>query len=335
MNKNHTPKIIIILFAIFSMVLLTACGTDAEAKVPTVLIVNPLGATLQDFVDGFIEGMAEAGYTDGETVHYVYSEVPEAPAPPAVEATITTALANQKPAMVVCVSTLACTITQPLLVADNIPLLFMGVTDPISTGLVTDFTETEAATGIASAARNAANEGRAFEWLLQVAPDTRKVYIPHNPTDPATSVKISTIQGVADAMDVELVIFEVAEEADLDAALQAIPDDADAIITVSERIFTVPFMTALNAIAIERNLPHLSFSINYGQMMSYSPDTKAIGTQAAVLGGRILDGTPVSDLPVEVPEFKLYINLPTVDAMGFTIDSQILRQAVVVRAGEE
>lgn len=337
MNIRRVIDLLVIIPLVVVSFLLSACASNPEEdEISTVVIINPLGPLLQQFVTGFSEGMVEAGYIDGQTVSYIYSETPENMSPPAIEASIDAVLRdNSDIDLVVCISTSACVVAKSILENTQIPLLFMGVTDPIGTGLISDFTEIDQTTGIASAARNAANEGRSFEWLIQIAPAVEEVFIPHDPDDAASSTKLEVVQNVANNLGITLIIFEVKEEADLDAALNAIPEETDAVVTFSESIFTVPFMTALNDIAIERNLPHLSFSTQYGQMISYAPDTHAIGKQAAVLGARILDGTPVAELPVEIPEFKLYINLATADAMRFEISDQILRQAVVIRSGEE
>jgi putative ABC transport system substrate-binding protein len=62
-------------------------------------------------------------------------------------------------------------------------------------------------------------------------------------------------------------------------------------------------------------------------MVSYGQKTFGTGEQAARLAQRILEGVPPSELPVEVSEFYLGVNLRTARAIGIRIADDILLQA--------
>jgi putative tryptophan/tyrosine transport system substrate-binding protein len=244
-----------------------------------------------------------------------------------------TGLAEQHPDVILCVTTSACVLTKEITTGKNIPVVFVAVTDPIQAGLVADFTETgEYITGVASTPKNAVSEGRGLEWLLEIAPDIKRIYIPHNPDELASSRRLAVVQEVATGLDIEIVTTDVRTEEEVLAAFTNIPADADAVITFAEGVFTPPAMAELTQATIERKVPQLSFSVDYGQLIAYRPNEVEIGAVGAHLTDRILKGTKASDLPVETPEFHLNINLDTAEAIHLTIEDYILRQAVIVRS---
>ncbi|MBN1873098.1 MAG: hypothetical protein JXA33_02635 [Anaerolineae bacterium] len=63
---------------------------------------------------------------------------------------------------------------------------------------------------------------------------------------------------------------------------------------------------------------------------AYSFDPTAAGKQTARLADQILQGVKPSDLPVEMTEFGLVINLKTANAIGLNIPDTILRRANTV-----
>ncbi|MBY0431303.1 MAG: hypothetical protein K2Q10_08905, partial [Rhodospirillales bacterium] len=56
-------------------------------------------------------------------------------------------------------------------------------------------------------------------------------------------------------------------------------------------------------------------------------ELQEIGRQAARLAVQVLNGIPPADLPVEVAEPHLAINLATAEAMGLRLSDEVLRQA--------
>lgn len=306
--------------------------TEAEPKTYTVGYFNPISGISGGVDTNLAElktRMTAAGYTEGENITYVVAETPASQEPEALLAVLQPVI-DQQPDVLICASTGGCTVAKNA--TQTIPIVFMLVADPISAGLVEDFSKPgENITGVASAPKGLVNEGRGLEWLLQVAPDTKRILIPHNPQDMAAGRRLEVTQATAAEFGVETVVYDINTPEDLNTLLAEFPEDVDAVITYSERTFTVDFMTGLTALLIERQLPHLSFSTNFGQLMSYAPSSGSgsITEQVVNLTQRILGGAKTTDLPVETPEYNLVIHLPTLEAMGLEIPDDILRQAVI------
>jgi ABC-type uncharacterized transport system substrate-binding protein len=68
-------------------------------------------------------------------------------------------------------------------------------------------------------------------------------------------------------------------------------------------------------------------SLQVGALMVYGIRHEATAKQAARLADRILSGIAPADLPVEIAESFLAINLKTADIIELTISDEVLRQA--------
>jgi putative ABC transport system substrate-binding protein len=94
--------------------------------------------------------------------------------------------------------------------------------------------------------------------------------------------------------------------------------------------------TRIAQLALHERLP-VSFTtlgrsaVEAGGLMSYGPELTSRFKRAAVFVDKILKGAKPADLPVEQPmQFELVLNLKTAQALGITIPSHILFQAVAV-----
>jgi putative ABC transport system substrate-binding protein len=321
--KRYPGFAALILSGILLAVLLTACSA-AGSKSMTVGIYDPFG--VEEPVKGFKDGLAELGYIENENIKYIDASQPAGFDPAALEASARE-LVDAKVDLIYCVSTSACVVAKKAAAGTDIAIVFVAVADPISTGLVADFAAPGSnVTGIASAAKNSANEGVRLEWLIKATGATR-VFIPYGSTDPATLAKLAAVQEAAGKLGVELVLYEIKTPEDATAMLGNLPEDIDALFTFSERIFTVPMLQELANAAIARQLPYSAPGTEYGALMSYAPKLGFMGKQSARLADQIFKGVKPAELPVETPEFFLVVSIKTAEAIGLTLPNEVIEAA--------
>lgn len=323
--KTQVRRLTVVLSIMLVMgVFLTACQT-AKPKSMTIGILDPLG--LSATVDGFKAGLVDLKYVEGQNITFITAAKPAAFDAVAIESTAQE-LVNAKVDLIYCVTTSACTVAKKITAGSNIAVVFVAVTDPVATGLVQDFTKPGGnITGIASAAKGSVNEGRRLEWLLEIAPNAKRVLVPYNPSDSATLTKLEPVKAAAQKLGIELVLKEVKTTEEAITVPQNIPEDVSGIFTFSERIFTTAMLQELANVAIQRKLPYSAPAVDFGALTSYSSDMAAMGKQAARLADQIFKGVKPADLPVESPEFFLSISLKTANAIGLTISDSILNKA--------
>ncbi len=301
---------------------LAACGSSApeEPEMITVGVMN-LAPVLDPIFDGFKTGMEELGYVEGENITYIYDgpvgDVTklDAAAQALVDQDVDLILALSTPAALAAMRT-----------TGEIPIVFAPIADTLRAGLVSDLAQPDAnGTGV----QWGISEPRRLEWLLTLAPDVEKIYLPYNPDDNAATIILEDIKATAEQLDVELMLREARTEEEITAAISDIPEDADAVFLLPDSLL-VSRMSEFAEAAVARKLPITApgdTTVRAGGLMSYGMAFVKVGEQSARLADQILQGAAVSDLPVETAEFFLDVNLKTAEAIDMEISDDILRQA--------
>lgn len=316
-TMNRTCIVLLLVVA-----LLTACrGGQSEPRTFTIGVVN-LSPAIDIEFDGFKDGMAEAGYVEGENVTYIYegAVVSIGAIEPAVQNVLT-----EDVDLIFAITTPVALAVKRATEETGTPVLFAPVTDPVGSGVVDSLINPG---GNLTGIRSGGNIPKQLEWTLAIAPDTKRLYVLHNPDDASSIQALGDLKEAIVIFDVELVIVEVRTPDEVKAALASIPEEVDAIFWLAAGLFSGNVASAVEA-SIEHKLP-LSTGpplFKVGALMSYGIDYYKQGKQASRLAVRMLEGTDPSDLPVEQSDFYLGINLQTAQAIGLDIPDDILQQA--------
>jgi putative tryptophan/tyrosine transport system substrate-binding protein len=276
---------------------------------------------------GFKKGMTELGYIEGDNIRYFY----EGPTTDLTKlsAAAQSLLAN-KVDLLLTMTTPATLAAKKATAGIGPPIVFVPVTDPVGAGIVESMkTPGGQITGIAFGVQ----ETRRLEWLLRLAPKIRSIYIPFNPRDKSPVLAVKMVQSAAARLGVELVAREVDSPAALDEAVSNIPAQADAVFLLPDSLLSTRLTDLVNA-ATQSHLPVSGANImvvrNNHVLTSFGFDQHLCGRQAARLADQIFKGAKPAELPVEMAEFYLAINLKVAKAIGLTIPDEILRHAHII-----
>jgi putative ABC transport system substrate-binding protein len=278
-------------------------------------------------INGFKTGMTEQGYIEGKNIQYIYngattdiSRLEEA-----VQIII-----DEKPDIILSFSTPSTLIVKQETANNGIPVIFSMVTDPVGSGIIDSLQKPE---GNITGVTIGFQEALRFEWLIKLAPDTQYVYIPYNPNDKSPVLALETAKSTAAKLGIELITREAYDPDTLENAVMNIPEQADAVFLLPDS-FVATRLTDITAEAIKRKLPisgaNTSIVRDLRMLTSYGLDLFATGKQTARLAVQIFKGVKPSDLPVELPEFQLAVNLRTAEEIGLSIPEEILRQADII-----
>jgi putative ABC transport system substrate-binding protein len=214
---------------------------------------------------------------------------------------------------------------------DVIPIVFIGVVDPIGSGLV------------ASLARPGGNltgtllneEGIASKWLAmlkEIAPSTERVAILTNRQmgffDAAYG---ATAQTAAKSLGIQLVANRFSDAAEIERTLGAFAQAPNGALLVPPDLPAVLHRDLIIRLAAKHRLPAVyqaHFWVRAGGLMSYGADRVAAHRQAGYYVDRILKGAKPADLPVQAPtKYETMLNLATAKALGLSVPPGLLLAA--------
>jgi putative ABC transport system substrate-binding protein len=213
----------------------------------------------------------------------------------------------------------------------TIPIVFAGVGDPVSFGIVESLARPGGNLTGVSLAIGEGFSGKWVELLKETVPRISRVAVLLNPAAPSSRVYLQEMQRAARAFQVRLQVFEARDLGQLEAAFSLIAKDrARALIVTADPLFNAHRGRILD-FAARRRLPGMFFFrefVDAGGLMAYGPSLSDQYRRAAYYVDRILKGTRPADLPVEQPtRFEFVVNLKTAKALGLTIPQSILIRA--------
>jgi putative tryptophan/tyrosine transport system substrate-binding protein len=212
----------------------------------------------------------------------------------------------------------------------EIPIVFMGVSDPVAAGFVHSLARPGGnLTGFEAFTLELPD--KKLELFTALVPHLRRVLVLQDPADPLTLALLAELRRAGAALQLQLVEQAVTTQADIERVFGALPrGDVDGVYVLSPNLLA-KFSALVIRLATEHGLPvpgHRKEWVQQGALFSYAPDSRADGREAAVYIDKILHGTKPADLPVERPmALELVINLKTAQALGLTIPPTLLFQA--------
>jgi putative tryptophan/tyrosine transport system substrate-binding protein len=317
---------------------LVLLGCVQQSTAPKRFRIGVLNSSpaIEPVFDGFKARMTELGYIEGRQVEYRYNG-PMAAADGTLEAEAR-AMAEEGIDLSLAITTDAATVAQQ--VFEDVPVVFWVIVDPVEAGYVESLNRPGGnMTGVTIGVEGTASEGRRLDLLKQMVPDIERVLIPYNPDDPRVRAQgLETVEAVAASLGIELVLQELRTPEEAAAMAASIPEDVDAVYILFADRVVMPTSGAWIESATERGIPVSmlnSGGVYNGALMSFGTEFLRIGEQIARQADLILKGTNVADIPVEVPEFYLSVNLQTAETIGLEIPDSILRQADLIVRGDE
>ena len=199
-------------------------------------------------------------------------------------------------------------------VTTTIPIVFVVGVDPVAAGLVASFNRPGAnATGMTLITGPLGQ--KRLEIVRELVPKVKLVPILHNPTSPDAVPEIRDVQAAAQAMGLELRIFNATTPGEIDAAFAALAQQRpDALLVGSDPFLLVrreQLVVSAARLGVPTIYPFREFPA-VGGLMSYGTNIAAAYRQAGIYTGRILKGDKPAELPVMQPTtFELVINLST------------------------
>ena len=212
----------------------------------------------------------------------------------------------------------------------TVPIIFVGTTDPLSTGLVESLARPGGnVTGLTSLSPELSR--KRLELLKECIPKLSRVAFLFDPTNPSNTVEMEQLRGPAAGLGIKIHVAEARNGDEIEGAFSILTKEgAEGLATASGTVNNFNRRRIIE-MAAKNRLPtvyHLSQFVDDGGLISYGPNLPEMFRRAAYYVDKILKGAKPSDLPVEQPtQFELVINLKTAKQIGLTIPPHVLARA--------
>jgi putative tryptophan/tyrosine transport system substrate-binding protein len=306
--------------SVLASAVLVGCSGDDEPEM-TIGFLRAVGVA-QESQDALLDEMAGEGWVEGENLTVLGGSADVAHEDPEDAAAAAREMVDDGADLLI---TLASTSAIAARDADlGVPILFL-VNDPMAAGLVTD---ERAPDGNLTGLSFRVPPDRTLDVLTSLGGIERVgVLAPRD--DPAADGYRADFMDAADQLGLEAIDAEFTSEEDAGDAVRAAAEaGADAIAIVSAPA-TVRAFPAIEAAALEAGLPVIANTkVAEFALIVLSPDSDAVYRQLGRQAARILDGTEVSDVPVEDPaSFVLTLRAAAADQLGIELPDELVARA--------
>ncbi len=319
-KKMSRNRIIIIILSISALIIFSLL-TCKKTKVFNIGIVN-INPGLESVVDGFKSGMAKFGFIEGKNIIYINKGTLNSAEQ--ADAALKDLVVKDVD-LILAITTPVAQKAQKAVEGTKIPVVFAPVFFAVESGLVKSMTNPG---GNLTGIQIGGSTAKALEWHKTVVHGSKHIFVPYITDAKATEQSLSELKKAAATLGIELIVAGVSNFDELKVTLKNIPRKADAIWLLNSP-FLVSNVNLYVEAAIKHKLPLSSGTSQYnsGVMVSYGQDPFRTGEQASRLVHNIFEGASPADLPVEISDFFLGINLQTANAVGIKVPDEVLQQA--------
>jgi putative ABC transport system substrate-binding protein len=296
-------------------------------RVRRVGVLMPFAETDRDGrrpIQTFRQGLADLGWIEGRNlrIDVGWAGGPDA----AAQRSHARDLVALAPEVILASGTIA---TQALRDATRaIPIIFVGLFDPVATGIVSNLARPEAnVTGLMNYEHSMA--GKLLSLLKDVAPRLARVALLfHRETISAPSY-VPTAQDAGEMLSLKVTAAVVPDVAAIEPAIAAMSGDGGLVIFPDG--FNVANRATIIALAAKHRVPAIytgRYNVVDGGLMSYGAEILVAFRDGATYVDRILRGARPGELPVQfATKFDLVINLKTAKALGLELPQTLLALA--------
>ncbi|HEX2116934.1 MAG TPA: ABC transporter substrate-binding protein [Alphaproteobacteria bacterium] len=270
-------------------------------------------------------GLRQEGYVEGQNVTIVLKaaegKLDRLPA-------LAAELAKENAEVIIALTTAGALAAKSA--ATDIPMVFVGVGDPVASGLVESLARPGGRiTGLSFLTRELT--GKRLELLKEAVPKISVVSVLWNPDVGAQARELRDLEAVAPQLGVKLLPFEIRSADDLQQAFDSMAArGTDGLVVLASGLHH-QHLRRIADLAVKRRIASICEFSEFtaaGGMLVYGPSFTDMMRRAAGYAAKILNGASPAEMPVEQPSrLQLVVNLKTASAIGSEVAISLLARA--------
>ena len=319
----NLKKTVLATAAIAALAGLTVPALAQDSDEKTVAITYIVEHPALDAVrEGIIASLADKGYTEGDNLKVVARS---AQGNMTTQTQIASEFAGLGPDVAVGISTPSAQALKNSM--GDTPVVFAAVTDPVAAGLIENPEKPEAnITGTS----DKQPPKPALELIQKLVPGVKTIGVIYNPGEANSVVQVDDIKAGAKELGLTVVESPAAQSSMVPDAARNLVGKADAILLPTDNS-VISVLEAIVTVGERAKLPVFTTdtdSVERGAVAALGFNYSEMGKVTGDMVAQILEGTPVSDIPVVVPGNQdLFLNLKAAKAMGVEVPADIVASA--------
>ena len=281
--------------------------------------------SLDEAYQGFVDGLAEAGYVEGENLTLNFQN---ASGEVSNCQQICDVFANSDTDLVLAIATPAAQAAVNVFQETEVPVLFTAVTDAVGAGLVES---NEAPGKNVTGTLDMPVIADQIAVIKDVLPDASKIAILYTSSEANSEIQAEEAKAAAEALGMEVVIQTSSSSNDIPQVISSVVGSVDAIYIPSDNGFASA-MATVNSAAVENQIPvfcAVEAMIQEGGIATTAINYYELGKQTAVQAVRVLNGEAASEIAVETQkECALVVNKTFAESVGVEVPETVLNNAV-------
>lgn len=267
---------------------------------------------------GIVDGLAAAGYKDGED--YVF-KFQTAQGNPAIAAQIARQFVGEGADVLVGIATPS---AQALANATrDIPIVFSAVTDPVGAKLLGDMAKPD---GNITGLSDLSPVGQHVELMAKIAPDVRTIGVVYNPGEANAVSLVELLRAEAAKRGYEVAEATASRTAEVKTAAAAAAAKSQILYAITDNTVASAIAAMIGAADAE-GIPVFGATADYvdkGAVASVGFDYYQVGVQTAEYVAAILGGKTPAQLPAKVAKgTDIVINPAAAKKLGITLPAEL------------
>ena len=324
---------LILVACVLTCCLLTGCSGGKSDVIKIGIMQFGEFDALQKAYQGFADGLADAGYKDGEKVrlHCLSAAADTANCP-----TIADTLLNEGSDLILAIATPSVTAMKQK--TTTVPVLFTAVTDPVASGLIDD---AACPGGNLTGTSDLNPVAEQIDLVQTLFPDVQSVAVLYCSSESNSATQYEAAKAQLDKLGLGCVQKAVSSMDEVKFAVESLAGQVQAIYIPTDNMLS-DGISAVVAAANSVGLPIIAGEpgmVGGGALATYGIDYYELGKQTANMAVRILESddplAATAAMPVEyqTKECVVAVNTETAAALGIELPADILETAELYPQG--
>lgn len=281
--------------------------------------------SLDNCREGFIAGLAEEGFIEGENLTILEEN---AQADPGLAAQISTNFAGQGVDMICAIATPIAQSAYSVGRKNDIPVIFTAVTDPIAAELAN---EDGTPVGEITGTSDKLPVEQQLEMIRKILPDAKTIGIMYTTSEVNSASTLAEYKEKAADYGFEIIEAGVSATADIPLAADNILEQVDCLNNLTDNTVVASLPLILSK-ANAKNIPVFGSEIEQvkiGCLAAMGLDYTDLGVQTGKMAAKVLKGeAKASEINFEViEEAAFYGNAKVAEALGITFSDELMDSA--------